>query len=1228
MALYQPTQIVPSTLSGLGDGVIDATEDLVVSWQINGMSAMTAYQIVIYQNDAVSTQMYDTGKVTLVDPVYGTDQNGNQILFEATAITAADLSTAGIVNGYANGYKFIITQWWGANSIAQTSASVFLTRAKPTITMGAIASPLASKELSVSATYTQAQGDSLSWVRWILTDYSGNVLKDTGRVSTGVLQFDYDGLFSGSSYYIECQIETENGVTATTGPVNFDVSYSMAPAEGLVDVCRRAGQPFVEVSWSDRSAVEGEPSGPYTVSGGLLKLPSGSSVTWDNVDGIPLSFAAPWSLAWRASLPTLPGASSFNSIISDIVPVQDLNGYDHPWPAGGGKNILDPNIKFTAGTYYGTTLTTSDGYTVTRSGQATGTGNIQTNHIALANAIILPAGTYTSTGPIFSLCKTDGSWLVNKSAGTWTVSESFYVESCYFTCTTGNTYSGTYFITLASGSTACSSWLPYSNLCPISGWTGANIYRTGKNLLSDGTTHKSGNSYFVGASSASEYPFFLKAGTYTASNEGTASYMYWQLKGTSINNVIHNGLTTVGTFTLLQDGWYRFWYYSTDADPSFTNSQLELGSPATAYEAYDGTTVTKDWTSTAGTVYGGSFNLTTGKLTDDSVKITLDSTIPSGTSGIRNITELSNCVRFEYYPYRSFGAAESAPLYSDMFANADTSSGDPWVANIGSGTSPRMYICVGKQYNTDALIRQWFTDNPTTFVCKVDSTTEYTLTGEDVSLLLGENFVYSDTGDTTISAYDNMGVLQTDGPDPIATLMGYSSTNIPVEIELEGGDDIDFVVSSGSFSIRKSGTPLMSQAVTFKPNDTLVVAMTPTEWYLKQVTYTGGLLPRPDLYPSSALYPTPVTKLINTWNGTLSYTQEDVTGITLNGEQTCEYLWLYRDAFSDGIIANLMGGEWYEPGFDANTLFLATFANNDLNADVAGGAGSVIYGMDIYRREGANPTLVRVADIEPGYTIFRDFGCKSNTQYTYYLYLKGQDTYVSAPIVSTIIRPGFNFYTLMECSQDSSDKNVYHVLQAFLVSGNLNAGAVSNGNNPNFLENFTRYPLRQAVPQNYKSGVLTTLIGAIDYGHNIYEDTWQLADRIQALSLSQNTLFLRDMKGALWMIHTNGPISMSVDDKSYAQPIQMSFPWAEIGNADEISIISTPMDDIWENDEIINTTVHLDEGTGILSWTRPDVYKGSILTLSEGGSLIAQGIGTVEIADMHIDEDANLIVTE
>ncbi len=96
------------------------------------------------------------------------------------------------------------------------------------------------------------------------------------------------------------------------------------------------------------------------------------------------------------------------------------------------------------------------------------------------------------------------------------------------------------------------------------------------------------------------------------SNSGTAAYCYWRLQGTSLNNIIHDANVRQGTFTIAEDGFYRFWFYSTVADASFTDIQIELGSTATEYEPYEGDTFN---TELGRTVYGGTLDLTTGELT-------------------------------------------------------------------------------------------------------------------------------------------------------------------------------------------------------------------------------------------------------------------------------------------------------------------------------------------------------------------------------------------------------------------------------------------------------------------------------------------------------------------------------------------------------------------------------------------------------------------------------------
>ena len=47
MALFMPSQITPDVRSGLGLGVVDATQPMVVSWRINGQNAKLFYELRI-----------------------------------------------------------------------------------------------------------------------------------------------------------------------------------------------------------------------------------------------------------------------------------------------------------------------------------------------------------------------------------------------------------------------------------------------------------------------------------------------------------------------------------------------------------------------------------------------------------------------------------------------------------------------------------------------------------------------------------------------------------------------------------------------------------------------------------------------------------------------------------------------------------------------------------------------------------------------------------------------------------------------------------------------------------------------------------------------------------------------------------------------------------------------------------------------------------------------------
>ena len=310
--LFEPTFITPDVRNGLGAGVIDATFPMVVSWKVNGQPYLAAYQIVIYSNNAASTQLYSTGKLTTNCPFYAMSPDGEPQFFTHT-IAATDLSSAGIDNG--NEYKMVITQWWSDNNsdkIVQNSASVFITRTKPTVT---IATPSSLGRITTfTATYTQAQGDTLNWVRWKLAYFDGTYetdVYDTGEMSgVSQLSFTYDGLWPGSSYYVYVYVQTENGIEAT-----HNILVTLNPIGSITDaelVAKKiCGKSAVSVDCSQIVYSYGTPTPSWLVDNGYLMLDSTGKVVWNTVTGNPMDFSAPWSAVWKGKLFRTESANLF-----------------------------------------------------------------------------------------------------------------------------------------------------------------------------------------------------------------------------------------------------------------------------------------------------------------------------------------------------------------------------------------------------------------------------------------------------------------------------------------------------------------------------------------------------------------------------------------------------------------------------------------------------------------------------------------------------------------------------------------------------------------------------------------------------------------------------------------------------------------------------------------------------------------------------------------------------
>ena len=199
-----------------------------------------------------------------------------------------------------------------------------------------------------------------------------------------------------------------------------------------------------------------------------------------------------------------------------------------------------------------------------------------------------------------------------------------------------------------------------TNIRAISGWTGANITRCGRNLFDGNGTSLdwSTNSQYIQVTSASVISALLKLPRdtdlftdYVRTLDGTPQTRNAQM-------ILRNGNTAVTVLTNLKTTIGNIPYGAT-----FTNTRIYCtqGNMAGAkhigdirigfslddvkkYEAYNGNYYTVDWTSDASTVYGGTFDCTTGLLTIDRLGVDIGSLSWTESQAVGHVVYRANLV--------------------------------------------------------------------------------------------------------------------------------------------------------------------------------------------------------------------------------------------------------------------------------------------------------------------------------------------------------------------------------------------------------------------------------------------------------------------------------------------------------------------------------------------------------------------------------------------------------
>ena len=331
------------------------------------------------------------------------------------------------------------------------------------------------------------------------------------------------------------------------------------------------------------------------------------------------------------------------------------------------------------------------------------------------------------------------------------------------------------------------------NIRPITGWTGAKVTRTGKNLANiksnnavnhqritisgdeGDLTFTSIDAYgragyaITGLKVGQRYTFSAKVAKTATSNTGSSIYLNNEVKW----NYAY-GTFTIGTQVKAESLYSRTFVATTDVffvgvytsagngypdTITIKEAQLELSSTASSYEPYSGQTHDITFPTEAGTVCGGTLDVKSGKLTVDRAMVTVN-----GTETI----SASNANRFfiKYSDSRTIGTINQN---TDASVMCDRLKSTTWegLARAGNDLACAPLFGNGIAFRDDTIttVQGWedyFTANPTQFSYALATPQTYQLTPTEVTMLIGHNTIWMDA-DGTIKLDYNANAIATKG---------------------------------------------------------------------------------------------------------------------------------------------------------------------------------------------------------------------------------------------------------------------------------------------------------------------------------------------------------------------------------------------------------------------------------------------------------------------------------
>lgn len=548
-----------------------------------------------------------------------------------------------------------------------------------------------------------------------------------------------------------------SATTATTAATNAAASATSASGSATAAATSEtnAAQSATEAEASaQEAATEAAKLNNYlptdTASGAIASFPDGA-------DGVPVE-----------------------ALTVSLEPIQNLHGQNSPYPAGGGKNKFDASFM----TATGITVT---GNTVVGKGSAfhnafvtDGIPNLtfaeNTRYTLSMVASTDASASQSGNGLLFRFTYTDSTssvlWLQNTSTtptsyqATSDAGKTVSKITMSYGGTSGdNTWTLTN-IQLEQGSSA-TAYTPYSNICPITGHTQAQVWRSGTNIFDESVfadigavLQEDGTYYFQTASAFSNKVIWTNDSGYTGALNLAIKYRYSSDSSSGVRPIVHY---TDGTSTQLYmsaTATEATYTYTTNSAKTVSNITLTYGSGSVgtwwnfamspqSLTAYESPSIVHISIPLGQTVYGGTVDVVGGKVVVECVKSALTSFIGawgvtgSGYYGV--YTSISDCERDPYnkgyyfkcnrFAFSKLGY-DQMPLYS--FCG-------------GSGALTTLTFILPSTITSLAEANAWLVDNPTEFTYNLATPITIDLTPEQLTTLLGQNNVWSDSGDVDVT---------------------------------------------------------------------------------------------------------------------------------------------------------------------------------------------------------------------------------------------------------------------------------------------------------------------------------------------------------------------------------------------------------------------------------------------------------------------------------------------